>query len=99
MDNAAWVADATEMIYINKIEDRSGFDNAGLQPESWSLFKAARGHGLRGHYRPDRLEQEPGLLPLIQTGKSGVPAVMRYSCPRLYRRRLVRKLILHVQVL
>ena len=49
MDNVAWVADATEMIYIRNLEDRSGFDNAGLQPESWSLFKAVRGHGLRGH--------------------------------------------------
>ena len=66
MDNAAWVADATEMIYIRNLEDRSGFDNAGLQPESWSLFKAVRGHGLRGHYHPDRLEREPGVLPLIQ---------------------------------
>ena len=74
-------------------------DNAGLQPESWSLFKAVRGHGLRGHYSPDRLEREPGVLPLIQRGKSGVPAFTRYSCLRLYRRRLVRKLTLHVQVL
>ena len=56
MDNAAWVADATEMIFIRNLGDRSGFDNAGLQPESWSLLKAVRGHGLRGHYRPDRLE-------------------------------------------
>ena len=54
------------MIYIRNLEDRSGFDNAGLQPESWSLFKAVRGHGLRGHYHPDRLEREPGVLPLIQ---------------------------------
>ena len=30
MDNATWVADATEMIYIRDLEDRSGFDNAGL---------------------------------------------------------------------
>ena len=66
MDNAAWVADATEMIYIINLEDRSGFDNAGLQPKSWSLFKVVRAHGLRGHYRPDRLEREPGVLPLIQ---------------------------------
>ena len=66
MDNAAWVADATEMSYIRNLGDRSGFDNAGLQPESWSLSKAVRGHGLRGHYRPDRLERESGVSPLIQ---------------------------------
>ena len=66
MDHEAWVADSTEMIYIRNVEDRSGFDNAGLQPESWSLFKAVRGHGLRGHYHPDRLEREPSVLPLIQ---------------------------------
>ena len=65
MDNAAWVVDATEMIYIINLEDRSGFDNAGLQPESWSLFTVVRGQGLRGYYRPDRLEREPGVLPLI----------------------------------
>ena len=66
MDNAAWVADATEIIYIRHLEYRFGFNNAGLQPESWSLFKAVRGHGLRGHYPLDRLEREPGVLPLIQ---------------------------------
>ena len=65
-DNAAWVANATEMICIRNMEDRSGFNNAGLQPESWSLFKAARGHEPRGHYLPDRLEREPGVIPLIQ---------------------------------
>ena len=54
------------MIYIRYLEDRSGFDNAGLQPESWSLSKAVRGHGLRRYYRPDRLEREPGVFPLIQ---------------------------------
>ena len=66
MDNAAWIADATEMIHMRNLEDRSGFVNAGLQPESWSLFKDVRGHGRRGHYRPDRLERQPGVLPIIQ---------------------------------
>ena len=99
MDDAAWVADAAEMIHIRSLEDRAEFDNAGLQPESSLLLEVVRGHGLRGHYSPDRLEREPGVLPLIQRGKSGVPAFTRYSCLRLYRRRLVRKLTLHVQVL
>ena len=66
MDNAAWVADAVERIYLKNLEDRSGFDSAGLQPESWSLFKVVGGHGRRGHYRPDRLERQPGVLPIIQ---------------------------------
>ena len=57
MDSAVCVADATEVIYIRNLEDRSGFDNARLQPESWSLFKVVRGHGLRRQYRPDRMER------------------------------------------
>ena len=66
MDSAAWVADAAERIYVGNLDDCSGFDNGGLQPESWSIVRVVRGHGLRAHYRPDRLEREPGMLPFMQ---------------------------------
>ena len=57
MDNAALVADATEMICIRNLDDRSRFGNASLRPESWSLFQVVRGH-VRRHNRPDGLEPE-----------------------------------------